>query len=141
MGAILDCPKNLWQDKKNPSRQAHQTEKALEKKKEQSVIKMTEICTIHTRNGLAGILLTDDKGTKYASLHLAPDAKNSLATIARCLDSDDLFGPNKFHPAISVLPEPQPIPNDIRNIFAATYTKLGIKPLFVFNSDCAYILN
>ena len=37
MGAILDGPKDLWQDKKNPSRQAHKIEKALEKEKEQGV--------------------------------------------------------------------------------------------------------
>ena len=37
MGPFLDSAENLWKNKKSSSRQAHKTEKALEKKQEQSV--------------------------------------------------------------------------------------------------------
>ena len=37
MGAILDSAKDLWQDKKNPSRQAHKTKAELEKEQDKGV--------------------------------------------------------------------------------------------------------
>lgn len=42
MGAFLDCSEKIWNRKKSPSRQAHKSEKKLEKRKDKSVIIMDE---------------------------------------------------------------------------------------------------